>query len=122
MAKSATRLPADSNFAALAASGTLLAGGTAFVGLEPPAPAVASGALLDAGAPDFVASGGLPPPAAAAFADPRCLFGLASTSLTTAWRRLPELGRRHPFPRGHARPHQLSSKTIRNPKSSHSST
>jgi hypothetical protein len=37
-------------------------------------------------------------------------------------RRLPELERRHPFPRGRARPHQLSSKTIRNPKSSHSST
>jgi hypothetical protein len=37
-------------------------------------------------------------------------------------RRLPELGRRHPSPRGRACPHQLSSKTIGNPKSSHSCT
>jgi hypothetical protein len=37
-------------------------------------------------------------------------------------RRLPELGRRHPSPQGRACPHQLSSKTIGNPKSSHSST
>jgi hypothetical protein len=37
-------------------------------------------------------------------------------------RRLPELGRRHPSPRGRACPHQFSSKTIGNPKSSHSST
>ena len=58
--------------------GTLLGGGAAFVDLEPPAPAAASGALLDAGTPDFTASGGLPPPGAAAFAAPRCLFGLAS--------------------------------------------
>jgi hypothetical protein len=80
-------LPADGNTqTAFAASGTLLDGGTAFVDLEPPAPAAASGALLDAGTPDFAASGGLPPPGAAAFAAPRCLFGLASTSLTTAWR------------------------------------
>ena len=48
------------------------------VDLEPPAPAVASGALLGAEAPDFAASGGLPPPEAAAFAGPRCLFGRAS--------------------------------------------
>jgi hypothetical protein len=82
VAKSATRLPADGN--TRAASGTLLDGGTAFVGLEPPAPAAASGALPDAGTPDFAASGGLPPPGAAAFAAPRYLFGLASTSLTTA--------------------------------------
>jgi hypothetical protein len=87
VAKSATRLPVDGNArAAFAASGTLLGGGAAFANLEPPAPAVASGALLDAGTPDFAASGGLPPPGAAAFAAPRCLFGLASTSLTAAWR------------------------------------
>ena len=87
MAKSATRLPADGNArAAFVTSGTLLDGGTAFVGLEPPAPAAASGALPDAGTPDFAASGGLPPPGAAAFAAPRYLFGLASTSLTAAWR------------------------------------
>jgi hypothetical protein len=80
-------LPANGNArAAFATSATLPAGGTAFVDFEPPAPAVASGALLDVGAPDFAASGGLPPPGAAAFADPRYLFGLASTSLTTAWR------------------------------------
>ena len=36
--------------------------------------------------------------------------------------RLPELGRRHPSPGGRAHPHQLSSKTIRNPKTSHNST
>jgi hypothetical protein len=64
--------------AAFATSGTLLDGGTAFVDLEPPAPAAASGALLDAGPPDFAASGGLPPQGAAAFAAARCLFGLAS--------------------------------------------
>jgi hypothetical protein len=87
VAKSATRLPADGNArAAFAASSTLLDGGATFVDLEPPAPAVASGALLDAGMPDFAASGGLPPPGAAAFEAPRCLFGLASTSLTTACR------------------------------------
>ena len=63
MAKSATRLPADGNArAAFAASATLLSGGTAFAGLEPLAPAAVSGALLDAGTPDFAASGGLPPP------------------------------------------------------------
>jgi hypothetical protein len=79
VAKSATRLPADGNTrAAFAISGTLLDGGTAFINLEPPAPAAASGALLDAGTPDLAASGGLPPPGAAAFAAPRCLFGLAS--------------------------------------------
>jgi hypothetical protein len=87
VAKSATRLPDDGNArAAFATSGTLLDGSTAFAGLEPPAPVVASDALLGAGTPDFAASGGLPPPGAAAFAVPRCLFGLASTSLTTAWR------------------------------------
>ena len=88
VAKSATRLPADGNArAAFAASATLLSGGTAFAGLEPPAPAAASSALLDAGTPDFAASGGLPPPGAAAFADPRfCLFGLASTILIAACR------------------------------------
>ena len=87
MAKSATRLPDNDNArAAFATSATPLDGGTAFVDLEPPAPAVASGALLDAGTPDFAASGGLPPLGAAAFAAPRCLFGLASTSLTAAWR------------------------------------
>jgi hypothetical protein len=74
VAKSATRLPADGNArAAFVASTTLLSGGTAFDTLEPPAPAAASGALLDAGTPDF--------------ADPRfCLFGLASTSLIAACR------------------------------------
>ena len=79
MVKSATRLPDDDNSqAAFATSDTLPAGGTAFVDLEPPAPAAASGALLDAGTPNFAASGGLPPPGAAAFAAPRCLFGRAS--------------------------------------------
>jgi hypothetical protein len=88
VAKSATRLPADGNArAAFAASATLLSGVTAFDGLEPPAPAAASGTLLDAGTPDFAASGGLPPLGAASFADPRfCLFGLASTSLMAAGR------------------------------------
>jgi hypothetical protein len=37
-------------------------------------------------------------------------------------RRLPELGRRHPSPRGRTCPHQFPSKTIRNPQSSHSNT
>jgi hypothetical protein len=79
VAKSATRLPDDGNSrAAFATFDTLPAGGTAFVDLEPPAPAAASGALLDAGTPDYAASGGLPPPGAAAFVAPRCLFGLAS--------------------------------------------
>jgi hypothetical protein len=66
--------------AAFAASGTLLDAGVAFVDLEPPVAATfaASGALLDAGTADFAASGGWPPPGAAAFAAPRCLFGLAS--------------------------------------------
>ena len=71
VAKSATRLPADGNArAAFVASATLLGGGTAFAGLEPPAPAAVSGALLDAGTPDFAACGGRPPPGAAAFAAP----------------------------------------------------
>jgi hypothetical protein len=79
VAKSATRLPGDGNpRAAFAASSTRLDAGAAFADLEPPAPAAASGALLDAGTADFAASGGLPPPGAAAFAAPRCLFGLAS--------------------------------------------
>jgi hypothetical protein len=79
VAKSATRLPDDGNSrAAFATSDTLLGSGTAFVDLEPPAPAAASGALLNTGPPDFAASGGLPPPGAAAFAAPRCLFGRAS--------------------------------------------
>jgi hypothetical protein len=79
VAKSATPLLGDDNpRAAFATSGTLLDAGTAFAGLEPPAPAAASGALLDAGTADFAASGGLPPPGAAAFAAPRCLFSLAS--------------------------------------------
>ena len=87
VAKSATRLPADGNArAAFATSATPLGGGTTFVDLEPPAPAVASGALLDAGAPDFAGSGGLPPPGAVAFAPNRCLFGLASTSRMAACR------------------------------------
>jgi hypothetical protein len=73
------RLPGDGNTrAAFVTSGTLLDGGTAFADLEPQAPAPASGALLDAGTADFAASGGLPPPGAAAFAAPRYLFGLAS--------------------------------------------
>jgi hypothetical protein len=77
--KSATRLPGGSDVrAAFEASDTPLAAGTTFVGLEPPAPAVASGALLGAEASAFAASGGLPPPEAAAFAFPRCLFGRAS--------------------------------------------
>jgi hypothetical protein len=38
----------------------------------------ASGALLGAEAPAFAGNGGLPPPEAAAFAVPRCLFGRAS--------------------------------------------
>jgi hypothetical protein len=79
VAKSATRLPGDGNpRAAFATSGALLDGGTVFADLEPPAPAAASAALLDVGTADFAASGGLPPPGAAAFAAPRCLFGLAS--------------------------------------------
>jgi hypothetical protein len=79
VAKSVTRLPGGGNSrAAFAASGTLLDAGAAFADLEPPAAAAASGALLDAGVADFAASGGLPPPGAAAFAAPRCLFGLAS--------------------------------------------
>jgi hypothetical protein len=79
VAKSATRLPGGGNpRAAFAASGTLLDADTAFADLEPPAPAATSGALLDAGTADFTASGGLPPPGTAAFAAPRCLFGLAS--------------------------------------------
>ena len=87
VAKSATRLHGNGNApAAFATSATPPAGGTTFVNLEPPALAVASGALLDAGAPDFAASGGLPPPEAAAFGAPRCLFGLASCSRTVAWR------------------------------------
>ena len=79
VAKSATRLPGGGNpRAAFTASGTLLDAGVAFAVLEPPAAAAASGALLDAGTADFAASGGWPPPGAAAFAAPRCLFGLAS--------------------------------------------
>jgi hypothetical protein len=81
VAKSATRLPGGGNpRAAFAASGTLLHTGAAFTDLEPPAATAfaASGALLDAGTADFAASGGWPPPGAAAFAAPRCLFGLAS--------------------------------------------
>jgi hypothetical protein len=81
VAKSATRLPDDGNSrATFVASGTLLNAGAAFTDLEPPAAAAftASGALLDAGTADFAASGGWPPPGAAAFAAPRCLFGLAS--------------------------------------------
>jgi hypothetical protein len=79
VAKSATALPGDGNpRAAFATSGTPLDAGKAFAGLEPPAPAAASDALLDAGMADFAASGGLPPPGAPAFAAPRCLFGLAS--------------------------------------------
>jgi hypothetical protein len=79
VAKSATRLPDNGNArAAFATFATPPDGGTAF--------AVASGALLAAGTPDFAAKGGRPPPGAAAFADPCCLFGLASTSLTAAWR------------------------------------
>jgi hypothetical protein len=56
--------------------------------LVPPALAAftASGTLLDLGAADFAASVGWLPPGAAAFAVPRDLFGLASGSLTTAWR------------------------------------
>jgi hypothetical protein len=72
-------LPGGGNSrAAFAASGTLLDAGAAFADLEPPAAAAASDALPDAGTPDFAASGGLPPPGAAAFAALRCLFGLAS--------------------------------------------
>jgi hypothetical protein len=51
-----------------------------------PAAFAASGTLLDPGAADFAASVGWLPPGAAAFAVPRDLFGLASGSLTTAWR------------------------------------
>jgi hypothetical protein len=81
------RLPDNGNArAAFEASATPLAGGATFVDLEPPTSAVASGALLGAEAPVFATGGGLPPPEAAAFAAPRCLFGLASCSLTVAWR------------------------------------
>jgi hypothetical protein len=87
VAKSATRLPDNGNaWAAFATSATPPAGGTIFADLEPPAPAVASGTLLDAGAPDFAGSGGLPPPGAATFTPNRCLFGLASTSRMAACR------------------------------------
>jgi hypothetical protein len=79
VAKSVTRLPGGGNpRAAFVASGTLLDAGAAFADLEPPAVAAVSGALLDAGTANFAASGGWPPPGAAAFAAPRCLFGLAS--------------------------------------------
>ena len=79
VAKSATRLPGGGNSqAAFAASGTLLDAGAAFADLEPPAATAASGALPDAGTADFAASGGWPLPGVAAFAAPRCLFGLAS--------------------------------------------
>jgi hypothetical protein len=56
--------------------------------LVPPAAAAfaASGTLLDPGAADFAANGGWLPPGAAAFAVPRGFFGLASWSLTSAWR------------------------------------
>jgi hypothetical protein len=56
--------------------------------LVPPAAAAfaASGTLLDPGAADFAASVGWLPPGAAAFAVPCGVFGLASWSLTTAWR------------------------------------
>jgi hypothetical protein len=77
--KSAMRLPGGGNArAAFEASATPLAGSTTFVGLETPAPAAVSGALLGAAAPAFAASGGSPPLEAAAFAVPRCLFGRAS--------------------------------------------
>ena len=79
VAKSATRLPGGGNSrAAFAASGTLSNIRAAFADLEPPVAAAASSALLDAGTADFAASGGWPPPGAAAFAAPRYLFGLAS--------------------------------------------
>ena len=79
VAKSATRLPGGGNPQAdFTASSTLPDAGATFAVLEPPAAAAASGALLDAGTADFAASGGWPPPGAAAFAAPRCLFGLAS--------------------------------------------
>ena len=56
--------------------------------LVPPAAAAfaAYGTLLDPGAADFAASVSWLPPGAAAFAVPRDLFGLASGSLTIAWR------------------------------------
>ena len=79
VAKSATRLPGGGKpRPAFMASGTLLDAGAVFPDLEPPAAAAASGALLDAGTADFAASDGWPPPGAAAFTAPRCLFGLAS--------------------------------------------
>jgi hypothetical protein len=80
VAKSATRLPGGGNSRAFAAP--------AGAGLVPPALATftASGTLLDPGAADFAASVGWLPPGAAAFAVPRDLFGLASGSLTIAWR------------------------------------
>ena len=79
VAKSATRLPGGGNpRAAFVASGTLPDAGAAFADLEPPAAAATSGALPDAGTAVFAASGGCLPPGAAAFAAPRCLFGLAS--------------------------------------------
>jgi hypothetical protein len=69
VAKSATRLPGEGNsrsFAAPAGAGLVLPALAAFT---------ASGTLLDPGAAG-----------AAAFAVPRDLFGLASGSVTTAWR------------------------------------
>jgi hypothetical protein len=80
VAKSATRLPDEGNSRSFTAP--------TGAGLVPPALAAftASGTLLDPGAEDFAASVGWLPPGAAAFAVPRDLFGLASSSLTTAWR------------------------------------
>jgi hypothetical protein len=80
VAKSRTRLPGGGNSRAFTAP--------AETDLVPPAAAAftASGTLLDPGAAYFAASVGWLPPGAAAFAVPRDLFGLASGSLTTAWR------------------------------------
>jgi hypothetical protein len=80
VAKSATRLPGGGNSRAFAAAAE-----TDLVPLVAAA-FTASGTLLDPGATDFVASVGWLPPGATAFAVPRDLFGLASGSLTTAWR------------------------------------
>jgi hypothetical protein len=80
VAKSGTRLPGGGNSRAFSAP--------AGIDLVPPAAAAfaASGTRLDPGTVDFAACVGWLPPGAAAFAAPRNLFGLASGSLTTAWR------------------------------------
>jgi hypothetical protein len=49
--------------------------------------------------------------------DRNILWPSTPGNLQHSRRRLPELGRRHPSPKGRARPHQLHNKTIRDPQS-----